>query len=158
MPWTCLICGSEAGLLGCSNENCEKDSVKVRELTDLIYKNAHSLVGDTGGGLAMSPTKLAVFLIASGLIKKEAKEICIVAAVKSECGKIIRGQRHSDCIRMIIERKMVPAFGSSSQGFITSRNRYVTREEGYILQTAAGIKSFSEGGYRGLKLFSEDLY
>jgi hypothetical protein len=46
----------------------------------------------------------------------------------------------------------------SSQGFITSRNRFVTREEGYALQVAAGIPSAAAGGYRGKRLFSEDLY
>jgi hypothetical protein len=43
------------------------------------------------------------------------------------------------------------------QGFITSRNRYVDREEGLRLQLAAGIESVAPGGYRG-QLFSEDLY
>lgn len=107
-----------------------------------------------------TPNELAYTLLKTVLpeMKLITREICIVAAVKSECGQIIRGQRHSDCIRMIIERKMIPSFRPDAQGFITSRNRYVTREEAYILQTAAGIKSFSEGGYRGLKLYSEDLY
>jgi hypothetical protein len=43
------------------------------------------------------------------------------------------------------------------QGFVTSRNRFVTREEGMKLQITAGIPSVG-GGYRGNRLFSEDLY
>jgi hypothetical protein len=44
------------------------------------------------------------------------------------------------------------------QGFITSRNRYVGREEALRLQLAAGIKSACPSGYRARDLFSEDLY
>jgi len=44
------------------------------------------------------------------------------------------------------------------QGFVTSKNRYVSREEGRSLQEAAGIKSAGKDGYRGNTLYSEDLY
>ncbi len=46
-----------------------------------------------------------------------------------------------------------------AQGFITSRNRFVTREEGRVLQDAARIPSMDlPEGYKGSTLFSEDLY
>lgn len=101
-------------------------------------------------------------------------EIVICAAIRLPNGKIYRGQRHGDCIRAarefieyraaaqdaeyveMAERKDI--YGD--QGFITSRNRYVDRQEGMRLQLAAGIESKSADGrgYRGTTLFSEDLY
>lgn len=86
------------------------------------------------------------------------KEIVICAAVKATDGTIIRGHRHSDCIRTIWEYKLSPSHELDAQGFITSTNRYVTREEGRKLQDAAGIKSANPEGYYGNTLFSEDLY
>ena len=86
-------------------------------------------------------------------------ETCICAAIKTTCGKVIRGHRHHDCIA-IIRASGIGELGSEKgiQGFVTSTNRFVTREEGYQLQEAAGIESIAEGGYRGARLFSEDLY
>ena len=55
-------------------------------------------------------------------------------------------------------KEMLPKLAKLRQGFITSENRYVGREEGRILQDKAGIKSADKGGYRGKTLFSEDLY
>jgi hypothetical protein len=87
------------------------------------------------------------------------KEIVICAAVRTTTGKIYRGHRHGDCFRAIIDRHYLPGQTGDDQGFITSRRRYVTREEGRKLQDAAGIKSVSrEGDYCGNTLYSEDLY
>lgn len=86
------------------------------------------------------------------------KEICICAAVKTTKGKIIRGHRHGDCFKAILARGMKPSSSSKAQGFITSKNRYVTREVGRKLQDAAGIPSADPEGYRGTTLYSEDLY
>lgn len=84
-------------------------------------------------------------------------EVCICAAVKDRTGYIWRGHRHADAIALAIEGGAgIPHMGEKWQGFVTSRNRFVTREEGYELQVAAGIPSKS--GYRGKRLFSEDLY
>lgn len=85
----------------------------------------------------------------------EAYEICICAAVKDNTGYIWRGHRHSDCIFLINQQHR--SFKNTDQGFVTSKNRFVTREEGYQLQIEAEIPSFS-GGYRGERLYSEDLY
>lgn len=53
----------------------------------------------------------------------------------------------ADCIGLIIENRRGYT-ESSSQGFITSKNRFVDRYEGYKLQIEAGIPS-AFGGYRG---------
>jgi hypothetical protein len=85
-------------------------------------------------------------------------EIVICAAVVTDDGKIIRGHRHHDCIRALADRGLTSTYRNEKQGFITSRNRYVTRKEGLELQLAAGIKSADPGSYRGDELYSEDLY
>jgi hypothetical protein len=106
-----------------------------------------------------------------------ARETVICAAIRLPDGRIFRGHRHGDCIRTA--REAVNWNGGvdpwregdwigrheywhpsmcEDQGFITSRNRYVDRQEGMRLQLAAGIESVAKGGYRGETLFSEDLY
>jgi hypothetical protein len=87
------------------------------------------------------------------------KEICICAAIKDTTGYIWRGHRHADCISSAIEagRKIPNEKESEWQGFVTSANRFVNRYEGYFMQVYAGIRS-AGGGYRGCRLFSEDLY
>jgi len=85
------------------------------------------------------------------------KEICICAAVKDETGYIWRGHRHGDCMVSALNAHRKP---TGEQGFMTSKNRFVNREEGRKLQDAAGIESAAvdDGGYRYKILFSEDLY
>lgn len=85
-------------------------------------------------------------------------EICICAAVIAENGMIIRGHRHGDCIKALIERDLGRKKTFDGQGFITSNNRFVNRKEGLLLQKEAEIESVAEGGYRGTNLYSEDLY
>jgi hypothetical protein len=102
-------------------------------------------------------------------IRKMKIEIIICSAIKLPNGMIFRGHRHSDCIRTAHE--FITWNGgidpgehhwnnsmSRDQGFITSRNRYVSRSEAMKLQLDAGIPSVAKGGYRGDELFSEDLY
>lgn len=79
-------------------------------------------------------------------------------------GYIVRGHRHMDCIRTArgIPRYMNIDWSvhGEDQGFMTSQNRYVDRDEGLKIQLAAGIESAAKAhgdDYRG-KLFSEDLY
>lgn len=81
-------------------------------------------------------------------------EIVICAAILAKTGQIIRCHRHHDGLRACESRQLVPM----GQGFITSRNRFVTRTDGLRLQVMAGIASKAPGGYRGEQLFSEDLY
>lgn len=99
----------------------------------------------------------------SKVFRALAREVCICAAVRLADGCIIRGHRHHDCLRTALERKRVLGLHdgvrwSGEQGFVTSNNRFVTREQGYRLQVSAGIESKAPGGYRGERLYSEDLY
>lgn len=86
------------------------------------------------------------------------KEIVICAAILMSDGYIVRGHRHHDCIRTAreIPRYKADPMLDRYQGFVTSRNRYVTRLEGKKLQVAAGVPPFR--GKYGVSLFSEDLY
>lgn len=99
--------------------------------------------------------------------KQSVQEVVICAAVKAPDGYIIRGHRHSDCVRTmagIPRYQGSGAHASDDEGFITSTGRYVGRKEGYQIQVAAGIPSFLEGGphadgaYLHEELYSEDLY
>ena len=86
-------------------------------------------------------------------------EICICAAVLTDEGYPMRGHRHCECYEAIEKAGLQPKTKCDlGQGFITSLHRFVTREEGYQLQVATGIESIAKGGYRGKRLFSEDLY
>ena len=85
------------------------------------------------------------------------KEIVICSAIKTETGKVIRGHRHNNCLNLIHELHL--SHINSIQGFITSKNRFVDRQEGYDLQIKAGVKSSHPSGYcRSGELYSEDLY
>jgi len=86
------------------------------------------------------------------------KEIIICAAIKLEDGRVLRCHRHGDGLGVAWQNKWKVADGRDQQGFVTSTNRYVSREEGRKLQDAAGIPSADPEGYRGNTLFSEDLY
>lgn len=88
------------------------------------------------------------------------KEICICAAVLATDGTVIRGHRHADALNKLrgMPNKEYRYGNGDTQGFVTSMNRYVTREEGYKLQIDAGILSADPGGYRYSELYSEDLY
>ena len=85
-------------------------------------------------------------------------EIIICAAIRCDDGYIARGHRHHNCFAAMRDMGKKEAQAHDSQGFVTSRNRYVGREEARLLQDAAGIKSKDPEGYRGDTLFSEDLY
>lgn len=94
-------------------------------------------------------------------------EIVVCAAIRLPDGRIFRGHRHTDCIMTAKQvYEFTGRYGDArwhpsmceDQGFITSRNRYVSREEALRLQLAAGIPSASPSGYRAGELFSEDLY
>lgn len=88
------------------------------------------------------------------------KEIIICAACISDDGTIMRGQRHSDCLRALKIRKKEYHYNRKNQGFITSTGRYVDRIEALKIQKQAGVKSVhtDTGYYQGNELFSEDLY
>jgi len=74
-------------------------------------------------------------------LDEELKEICICAAIKTPSG-IYRGHRHGDCF-LVMQRKKILRSTEDIQGFITSRNRFVDRNEGRKLQDIARIESVS---------------
>ena len=86
-------------------------------------------------------------------------ENCICAAVKSECGYIIRGQCHRDCRDGIVRRGMKPSKKWEDEGFITSEGRFVNREEAFRIMENINWESVNPQGYQLCNwLFSEDLY
>lgn len=90
-------------------------------------------------------------------------EICICPAVIDPItGEIVRGQRHAGPMAMIWSSHVSPPrILDAHQGFITSANQFVSREEGLRIQKAAGILSANTetGEYTSdSQLFSEDLY
>lgn len=82
------------------------------------------------------------------------KEVCICAAWKTEEGIIIRGHRHPHAYHVAQDMHLTPSKDPKAQGFITSRNRFVGREEGAKLQKAAGLMDPRATNC----LTSEDLY
>lgn len=93
------------------------------------------------------------------VVKEEVKEIVVCAAIKTRSGNVYRGHRHDDAIYAAHKEGFkMQDLSFADQGFVTSFNRYVTREQGRKLQEKAGIKSVDPEGYRGKTLFSEDLY
>lgn len=60
----------------------------------------------------------------------EDKEMVICAAVRTLEGRIIRGHRHTDCFNTIKDLNLIYSNIPEDQGYLTSKNRYVVREEG----------------------------
>lgn len=84
-------------------------------------------------------------------------EIVICSAIKCVDGSIIRGHRHVDCFNAARVRDI--EVKGRVEGFITSKNRFVDRKEGYLIQYYAGIESANPRGYdTSGELYSEDLY
>ncbi len=85
-------------------------------------------------------------------------EICICAAIILDDGRIIRGHRHDDCIQTASKWKKagqdIGKLSMEQQGFYTSKERFVDREEGLRIQRAAGRNLEILGSV----LTSEDLY
>lgn len=102
--------------------------------------------------------KEGLFQFIKDILRDYEQEIVICAAVKTTTGKIFRCHRHSDGIQAIKDRHFSFSDKPEDEGFITSKNRYVTRSEGRKLQDKAGIKSVCPDGYCSNTLFSEDLY
>lgn len=90
------------------------------------------------------------------------REQCICAAIKLTNGEVWRGHRHDGAIKYAMDAGVTKQeIYDAEQGFITSRNRFVGREEGARLQHDAGIVSAETGNLperEGGMLFSEDLY
>lgn len=107
-------------------------------------------------------TRLLAFWNRAHVASEPQPEIVICAAIRMPDGYIVRGHRHCHCI---VTAYAIPRYAENwecphgdDQGFVSSRGRYVTREEGLALQLAAGMPSADPSGYRKRELFSEDLY
>src|ERR1700754_3026990 len=73
-------------------------------------------------------------------------------------GIVVCGHRHHDCISTFsVLTKMRSATQKSVQGFLTSKNRFVDREEGWKIAQAAW--QLKDGIVRDrTRLHSEDIY
>jgi len=74
------------------------------------------------------------------------------AAVKDKEGTIYLGARHADCIRQITDQDKLFCQKADSQGFLTSHNRFVKRQEAATIACKAKQLSRIVG-----LLFSEDM-
>jgi len=89
-------------------------------------------------------------------------ERCVCAAVRLPDGRIAAGHRHWNCFPVAEAMGHTIRITQEMQGFLTSTGRFVNREEGMLLQLAAGIPTADPRRVNryvaGGKLYSEDLY
>lgn len=91
------------------------------------------------------------------LMWRQDREVCVCAAVRLDDGYVVRGHRHDDCI--LKAGAMGYYTTQEMQGFLTSRGRWVDREEGARLMREAGhYSAMTERRFDKDTLFSEDLY
>lgn len=76
--------------------------------------------------------------------------------INLKTGLVICGRRHADCIHTYWKFTGLSTDSSAEQGFMTSRDRFVNRKEGYEIAESAG--QIMDGRGDGRTLFSEDLY
>lgn len=69
-----------------------------------------------------------------------------------QTGFIILGYRHQDCYRIMIRMRKTL---SNEEGFFTSKNKFVDREEAYVIAFGAGQIKYDSGSH---SLTSDDLY
>jgi len=90
-------------------------------------------------------------------IKKELSFEAAVRPVNCDRGLVFCGYRHAHCMYTMVSvtglRSVESEVGNYVQGFLTSKNRFVDREEGAKIHIANGHKIDFEH-----RLFSEDLY
>ena len=82
-------------------------------------------------------------------------EVIICAAILMPDGYIVRGHRHNDCIHTRAGYTRYLGQREVEQGFMTSRNRFVGREEAYVIHNSEWLVNPTEGVR---DLFSEDVY
>lgn len=95
------------------------------------------------------------------LVKPEILEPRGFRPYNVDRGLVVSGWRHGNCIYQMVAitglRDIPAEVGESVQGFLTNKNRFVDREEGWkIAEAADQINDRVRGGSRSL--FSEDLY
>jgi hypothetical protein len=73
-------------------------------------------------------------------------------------GIVFAGHRHHNCLYQMVAvtGKAQHEMGEEVQGFLTNKNRFVTREEAVKIAVEAG--QIEKPEYHDDKLFSEDLY
>lgn len=78
-------------------------------------------------------------------------------------GIVVCGYTHANCINTVKSlsglrtvRYSPDGVGESEQGFLTSKNRFVDREEG--AKIALKCKQIEKLHYSNIELYSEDLY
>lgn len=91
------------------------------------------------------------------------QEKIICAAVRLEDGKIFFGHRHPHCLEAMNDqlswlktRKEIASL-AKEQGFMTTKARFVDREEALQIALAAD-QVLNKEQIRGKSLYSEDLY
>lgn len=73
-------------------------------------------------------------------------------------GVVLCGWRHPNCLYQMVAITGKSSFvaGENVEGFLTSKNRFVDRQEGAIIALACG--QIKELRYSQRELYSEDLY
>jgi len=92
------------------------------------------------------------------------KEFIICAAIRlDDTNKIYYGHRHNHCIEALngelswtLNRQEIGKI-KKTQGFITSKNRFVDRKEGLTI-ALENDQVINKDNIHGNQLFSEDLY
>lgn len=85
----------------------------------------------------------------------------VMYPVNVDRGLVFCGYRHAHCMYSMVAitglRSVEPVCGEFIEGFLTSKNRFVDREEGLQIALAANqIENLND--VRGNKFHSEDLY
>lgn len=125
--------------------------------------------GSTRTDLVPQPTSDDTVRLLPVTRRQDAPEVCVCAAIEMPDGAVFRGHRHDDCIRtagkqrrsndLEVARYTRGDIASARQGFMTTRNRFVSREEAARLMRAAEWHNPETGlFFVGDMLFSEDLY
>lgn len=152
------------------NSNMEETIEYLRKRNqhlEIIIKDACLAMNIDPKEVDSSGASIFAMLISEGVAARNQKEICICSAIKLPNGEIVRGHRHNHCYDIVRARpetlRTEPgrlAVINAKQGFVTSRNRFVDRNEAMAIQRASGSPSSygKDGEYIGESLFSEDLY
>lgn len=81
----------------------------------------------------------------------------VCSAIRDKAGRLFLGPRHGHCFQAANEFKQEDSFDEYEQGFIDQHNKFLTREEAWIIAEKNG-QIFRRCGGDGKKLFSENLY
>lgn len=93
------------------------------------------------------------------LIKPEVLQPRGFAPYNIDKGVVLCGWRHPNCLyqKVAITGLSDSQSGENEQGFLTSKNRFVGREEALLIARSAN-QIIDESNVRGNRLHSEDLY